>query len=194
MRDPLSKAEHYRKLAVKYRELAKFAQPAYLGDFYRGIAVRYAFMAQEASERGNNEVRPEPFNPQGQAEDVALDVRKRREEVGGGLALKREPRKVRDGGVLVRIGLRSTSAVMAAQQGKIGLHPRRIGCVFRHGDGLKLGALMPPIFRQASEARYPQPRACYISLSPHLWHLRNQIGIATRLKRSVATSTEATGV
>jgi hypothetical protein len=54
MRDPLSKAEHYRKLAVKYRELAKFAQPAYLGDFYRGIAVRYAFMAQEASERANN--------------------------------------------------------------------------------------------------------------------------------------------
>jgi hypothetical protein len=48
MRDPLSKAEHYRKLAVKYRELAKFAQPTYLGDFYRGIAVRYAFMAQEA--------------------------------------------------------------------------------------------------------------------------------------------------
>ena len=137
---------------------------------------------------------PEPFDPQGQAEDVAIDVRKRREEVGGGPACTRELRKVRDGGVLVRIGLRSTSAVMAAQQGKIGLHPRRIGCVFRHGDGLKLGALMPPIFRQASEARYPQPRACYISLSLHLWHLRNQIGIATRLKRPVATSTEATGV
>ena len=80
MRDPLSRAEHYRKLAVKYRELAKFAQPAYLGDFYRGIAVRYAFMAQEVSERANKEVgftpdrrvRPEPL---GQAEDVATDVR-----------------------------------------------------------------------------------------------------------------------
>jgi hypothetical protein len=77
MRDPLSRAEHYRKLAVKYRELAKFAQPAYLGDFYRGIAVRYAFMAQEVSERANKEVgiaperrvRPEPFDPQGQAEE-----------------------------------------------------------------------------------------------------------------------------
>jgi hypothetical protein len=80
MRDPLSRAEHYTKLAVKYRDLAKFAQPAYLGDFYRGVAVRYAFMAQEVSERANKEVgftperrvRPEPFNPHGQAEDVAI--------------------------------------------------------------------------------------------------------------------------
>ena len=112
MRDPVSKAEHYRELAVKYRELAKFAQPAYLGDFYRGIAVRYAFVAQEL-ERAKKEV---GFTPerrvrpqtQRQAEDVAIDVRKRREEVDGG------PHQVRDGEVLVRIGLRSTSAVMGA--------------------------------------------------------------------------------
>jgi len=116
MREPLSRAEHYRKLAVKYRELAKFAQPAYLGDFYRRIAVRYAFMAQEVSEIGFTErrVRPEPFDPQGQAEDVAIDVRKPSEKIGGGPARTREPRKARDGGVLVRIGLRSTSAVMGA--------------------------------------------------------------------------------
>jgi hypothetical protein len=56
MRDPLSRAEHYTKLAVKYRDLAKFAQPAYLGDFYRSVAVRYVFMAQEVSERANKEV------------------------------------------------------------------------------------------------------------------------------------------
>ena len=80
MRGNLSRAEHYRKLAVKYHELGKSARPSYLGDFYRGVAVRYVFMAQEASEWGNKEVRPEPFNPQGQAEDVALNVRKRREE------------------------------------------------------------------------------------------------------------------
>ena len=111
MRDPLSRAEHCRKLAVKYRELAKFAQPAYLGDFYRGIAVRYAFMAQEASERANKDgftperrVRPEPFGAQGQTEDVSIDVRKRREKVGGGHACTRE----------VRIGLGSTSAIMGA--------------------------------------------------------------------------------
>jgi hypothetical protein len=73
MRDPLSRAEHYRKLAVKYCDLAKFAQPAYLGDFYRGVAVRYAFMAQEVSEWANKEVeftserrvRPEPLTRMG---------------------------------------------------------------------------------------------------------------------------------
>jgi hypothetical protein len=54
---------------------------------------------------------PGPFNPRGQ--DVAIDVRKRREEVGGGTACTTELPKVRDGGVLVRIGLRSTP-VMAA--------------------------------------------------------------------------------
>jgi hypothetical protein len=56
MRDHLSKAEHYQKLAAKNHELAKFAQPAYLGDFYRGVAVRYAFMAQEASKLAEREV------------------------------------------------------------------------------------------------------------------------------------------
>jgi hypothetical protein len=56
MRDFLSKAEHYQKLAAKNHELAKFAQPAYLGDFYRGVAVRYAFMAQEASKLAEREV------------------------------------------------------------------------------------------------------------------------------------------
>jgi hypothetical protein len=56
MRDHLSKAEHYRKLAAKNHELGKFAQPAYLGDFYRGVAVRYAFMAQEASKLAEKEI------------------------------------------------------------------------------------------------------------------------------------------
>jgi hypothetical protein len=56
MRDLLSKAEHYRKQAEKYHELAKSAQPAYLGDFYRGVAVRYVFMSQEISKRAEIEV------------------------------------------------------------------------------------------------------------------------------------------
>jgi hypothetical protein len=51
MRGNSSRAEHYRKLAVKYHELGKSARPSYLGDFYRGVAVRYVFMAQEASDR-----------------------------------------------------------------------------------------------------------------------------------------------
>jgi hypothetical protein len=51
MRDLSRRSEHYRKLAVKYHELAKFANPPYLGDFYRGVAVRYIFMAQELSQQ-----------------------------------------------------------------------------------------------------------------------------------------------
>jgi hypothetical protein len=43
----MSKAERYRKEANKYAELAKDAQPAYLGDVYRKVAVRYVFMAEE---------------------------------------------------------------------------------------------------------------------------------------------------
>jgi hypothetical protein len=57
MRHPLDRADHYRKEAVKCHELAKHAQPAYLGDFYRRIAVRYMFMAEdvlnEARARGD---------------------------------------------------------------------------------------------------------------------------------------------
>jgi hypothetical protein len=48
MQDQLSKAERYRQEAAKCHERAKFAQPAYLGDFFRQVAVRYMFMAQEA--------------------------------------------------------------------------------------------------------------------------------------------------
>jgi hypothetical protein len=55
VRSNLSRAERYRKLAVKYHELGKFARPPYLGDFYRGVAVRYALMAQEASERARKQ-------------------------------------------------------------------------------------------------------------------------------------------
>ena len=49
MQDQLSKAERYREEAAKYHERAKFAEPGYLGDFFRQVAVRYMFMAQEAS-------------------------------------------------------------------------------------------------------------------------------------------------
>jgi hypothetical protein len=57
MRHPLDRADHYRNEAVKCHELAKHAQPAFLGDFYRRIAVRYMFMAEdllnEARARGD---------------------------------------------------------------------------------------------------------------------------------------------
>jgi hypothetical protein len=56
MRDLSLRSEHYRQLAVKYHEMAKFATPPYLGDFYRGVAVRYVFMAQELSQQGEKEL------------------------------------------------------------------------------------------------------------------------------------------
>jgi hypothetical protein len=52
MQDALRKADLYRKKAVKYRELASGANPAYLGDFYRGVAVRYLFMAETGEKTG----------------------------------------------------------------------------------------------------------------------------------------------
>jgi hypothetical protein len=56
MDDLLRRAEHYRKQAETYHELAKFAEPAYLGDFYRGVAVRYVFMSQEISKQAEKEM------------------------------------------------------------------------------------------------------------------------------------------
>jgi hypothetical protein len=42
MQNPIKRSEHYRReKADKYYELANRAQPPYLGEFYRGIAVRY---------------------------------------------------------------------------------------------------------------------------------------------------------
>jgi hypothetical protein len=50
-------AEHHRKEAAKCHELAKYARPAYLGDFYRRVAMCYLSMAQDilrqARERGD---------------------------------------------------------------------------------------------------------------------------------------------
>jgi hypothetical protein len=53
--DRLTRVEHFRKMAVRYEELAKFTQPAWLSDFYRSYAMRYGLMAQEASVRAEKE-------------------------------------------------------------------------------------------------------------------------------------------
>jgi hypothetical protein len=47
MQDPSSKAAHYRQEALKCHELARAAPYTFLSDFYRRIAVRYLFMAEE---------------------------------------------------------------------------------------------------------------------------------------------------
>jgi hypothetical protein len=49
--DLSTRAEHFRKMATRYEELAELARPAGLNDFYRNYAVRYGVMAREASER-----------------------------------------------------------------------------------------------------------------------------------------------
>jgi hypothetical protein len=63
MQDPLRKADHYRKKAAKYGELAKTTHPAYLGDFYRGVAVRYLFMAEDVSKRTEKQRNTNPDVP-----------------------------------------------------------------------------------------------------------------------------------
>jgi hypothetical protein len=51
MKGSLTKADHFRRQADKYQVLAKFARPAYFGDFYWRIAARYNCMAEEAARR-----------------------------------------------------------------------------------------------------------------------------------------------
>jgi hypothetical protein len=58
MQDAARRSEHYREKATKYHELAKHAHPPYLGEFYRGIAVRYIFMAQELSQHSERKRGP----------------------------------------------------------------------------------------------------------------------------------------
>jgi hypothetical protein len=43
--DALGKAEVYRKAANRYSELAQQAEPGYLAEVYRKIAVQYRCMA-----------------------------------------------------------------------------------------------------------------------------------------------------
>jgi hypothetical protein len=47
MQDPVTKAEHYRKAANKYGEMAKQADVDYVAEIYRKVAVRYVFMAED---------------------------------------------------------------------------------------------------------------------------------------------------
>jgi hypothetical protein len=51
MQDAVSKAERYRKEANKYGDLAKIVEPAYLGNVYRKVALRYVFMAEDLLRR-----------------------------------------------------------------------------------------------------------------------------------------------
>jgi hypothetical protein len=56
MQNRIKRSEHYREKAAKYYDLANRTHPPYLGEFYRGIAVRYVAMARELSQRADNEL------------------------------------------------------------------------------------------------------------------------------------------
>jgi hypothetical protein len=60
MKKSARRSEQYREKAAKYNELAKRACPPYLGEFYRGIAVRYGAMAQDVSQHDEKELGPTP--------------------------------------------------------------------------------------------------------------------------------------
>jgi hypothetical protein len=77
VRDIREKAEHFRKLAIKYHDMAKVAKPAYLGGFFRNVAVRYVFMAQEASARADRATTV-PGQASGSTNDKSTSLRERR--------------------------------------------------------------------------------------------------------------------
>jgi hypothetical protein len=55
MVDHDEKADRYWALMRKYDDLSYSADPPFLGDFYRKIAVRYRMMAKEALDRADDE-------------------------------------------------------------------------------------------------------------------------------------------
>jgi hypothetical protein len=71
MQNPIKRSEHYREKAAKYYELANRAQPPYLGEFYRGIAVRYVSMARELSPRAERELGRTPQGADASAHEVS---------------------------------------------------------------------------------------------------------------------------
>jgi hypothetical protein len=51
------KAERYSMLMRKYRDLAEHADPPFMGDFYRKVAERYRRMAKESLDLADAEAR-----------------------------------------------------------------------------------------------------------------------------------------
>jgi hypothetical protein len=56
--DALSEAERYRKVANRYGEMAKQAEPGYLAEVFRKIAARYAYMAEDLLRETDRRRRP----------------------------------------------------------------------------------------------------------------------------------------
>jgi hypothetical protein len=56
--DAASSVERYRQEANRYGELAKQAEPGYLADVYRKVAMRYAYMAEDLLREADRRQRP----------------------------------------------------------------------------------------------------------------------------------------
>jgi hypothetical protein len=56
--DAARKVERYRQEANRYGELAKQAEPGYLADVYRKVAMRYAHMAEDLLREADRRRRP----------------------------------------------------------------------------------------------------------------------------------------
>jgi hypothetical protein len=56
--DAASKVERYRQEANRYGELAKQAEPGYLADVYRKVAMRYVYMAEDLLREADRRRRP----------------------------------------------------------------------------------------------------------------------------------------
>ena len=66
--DALSKAERYRKAANKFGEMAKQAEPGYLAEAFRKVAVRYVFMAEDVMRDAEHRRRFSQMRPRGDLE------------------------------------------------------------------------------------------------------------------------------
>jgi hypothetical protein len=61
MHDRVTRADRYKEEALRCHEMARHADPPFLREFYRRIAVRYLFMAEEIvnERRAQGELAPQ---------------------------------------------------------------------------------------------------------------------------------------
>jgi hypothetical protein len=64
MSDRTNKAERFRTYMRKYQDLVEHAEPPFLGDFYRKVAARYRSMAKEAFDLADVETRRKGLSSQ----------------------------------------------------------------------------------------------------------------------------------
>ena len=76
MLDHTDKAERYWILMRKYQDLAAHSEPTFLADLYRKVAARYRMMAKEAFDLADADARRKELalSPRGRAESSKDEV------------------------------------------------------------------------------------------------------------------------